>query len=876
MPSTNPSPTRSIAYSLTPKRKLCDRCATLTSDDFLRVEVNGRTDAHWLGPTTGDLSKHFHDGTEPACCLCAMVLRALIKSGEIEGDLGRKIALRFVGTGRKVWNNSDLITGLGIFVQRATSVDFDSSGPCKVVLRVHSSRRRLPASVISSFAVSDRIERQLLHKPVYRDTLSALSIARDWLQDCLDHNEHAPCSLDFGGKSVRESLFDSERCMPGRVLEVSSNGSMKLVETGRRKGVYCALSYCWGQIDHDSVLKLTRQNMESMKRNIPVELLPKTIKDAAFIAQQLWIPYLWIDSLCIIQGDEDDWEKEGGRMAEIYQNAILTLGVLGDRTASTGILDRAIPDLSVKIPYSLDSQDVRSLIVSDHSPLKEANTTQLDDEIWASPWGKRGWTFQEQHLSRRILYFGHHQLYWECHTQGLSEDGVDEYRFERIASFFMTVFLEQGISEAVLASLRQVPHIALEEGDGIFSSLAAKAWSQVLKTPVGHAYIAAPRWIERRLVQALKFDSSAWMGFNLNAFLQNYTSRILSNENDKLIAIEGLASAIAQQSKQKFFAGIFTNHVAKGLFWSSADGNMRRPQIHRAPSWSWAAWAGQMRLCAAHWNDEARSGDRDSEGERNYLSHIPEMQGGRLGDLLHAEFERYNHTVSNVRGARPYSISLKCLSFRTTRSAQTVADFPLTSAQLDEDIQIWPKGFYPWPKEQTHLLFTATQGVDEMETLSNAERIDTSNQSCYGTGRRLIGVARFDEPHQAPMNCAAILLWHYRHPSVIFSRYGCKTGSDASDILSCKGSLKSLDIPHSKKELDWSKAVRQSPRANIKRWKRTYFLLLVDRAVPDPTGKIARPFKRVGVAIAYWIPEMPRFGGLDLKALAKEQEFVLV
>lgn len=808
-----------------------------------------------------------------------MVMRALVKSGELDGEPGRRIALRFVGTDCRIWNSSihgAVIAGLGLFVERAANEGLDISEPCGIFLRVHDWRRRQPESVTSSIKMAYRIERCL-----YKDTLSALSVAKDWLQDCLDHNDHAPCSLDFSGHSIRESLHKSSRRMPGRVLEILSNGSLKLVETGRRKGVYCALSYCWGQIDHDNVLKLTRQNMESMKKDIPSDSLPATIRDAALIARELQIPHLWVDSLCILQGDENDWEKEGARMAETYQNAILTLAVLGDRTSLTGFLDRKPPELSIKVPFGLDPSSEHNgndegLIVSGHSPLEQGNTTQLDNEIDTSPWGKRGWTFQERHLSRRILYFGRHQLYWECHNAGLSEDGADDGKADRKANFFRTAVLEQGVSDAILGYFRELPRWVIDDTDGFIPRMVAHVWSQTLKSPLGRMYRAPPRWVERRVVDALKLDTSAWRGFDLNELVQNYTSRILSNPNDKLIALEGLASAIAQRSGQRFFAGIFSNHVAKGLFWSSADGEMTKPPIHRAPSWSWAAWAGRMRLCAAHWNDETRSSDRDSEGGRNYLSHIPEMQGGRLADLLHADFERYNHTVSDVRGARPYSISLKGLTFQTTRSSGTASVLPLTSAQLNEDIQLWPKGFHSWPQKQTHLLFAATEGADELQTLSNAEGIDTSNESCYETGRRLIGVARFDEPHRAPVNCAAILLWHYRHPSVIFSKYGRKTGSDASDILSCKGSLKSLDIPHSKKELDWSKAARQSPRANIKRWKRTYFLLLVDRAVPDPTGKIARPFKRVGVAIAYWIPGMPRFGGLDLKALAKEQDFVLV
>lgn len=34
--------------------------------------------------------------------------------------------------------------------------------------------------------------------------------------------------------------------------------------------------------------------------------LPKTGQDAVFIVRKLGFRYLWVDSLCIIQDDEDD------------------------------------------------------------------------------------------------------------------------------------------------------------------------------------------------------------------------------------------------------------------------------------------------------------------------------------------------------------------------------------------------------------------------------------------------------------------------------------------------------------------------------------------------------------------------------------------
>ncbi|EAT80540.1 hypothetical protein SNOG_12128 [Parastagonospora nodorum SN15] len=58
---------------------------------------------------------------------------------------------------------------------------------------------------------------------------------------------------------------------------------------------------------------------------IPVSELPKTFSDAIDISRVLGIQYLWIDSLCIIQDDQADWEKHVEIMASIYESSYLTL-----------------------------------------------------------------------------------------------------------------------------------------------------------------------------------------------------------------------------------------------------------------------------------------------------------------------------------------------------------------------------------------------------------------------------------------------------------------------------------------------------------------------------------------------------------------------
>jgi hypothetical protein len=89
---------------------------------------------------------------------------------------------------------------------------------------------------------------------------------------------------------------------------------------------YLALSYCWGSAETaGSLLLTTHQTMDSWLQGIEIDTMPQVFKDAITIAHKLDIQYLWMDSLCIIQDDPPDWQKESSKMAEIFSNAYLTV-----------------------------------------------------------------------------------------------------------------------------------------------------------------------------------------------------------------------------------------------------------------------------------------------------------------------------------------------------------------------------------------------------------------------------------------------------------------------------------------------------------------------------------------------------------------------
>ncbi|KAF2190509.1 hypothetical protein K469DRAFT_535772, partial [Zopfia rhizophila CBS 207.26] len=54
------------------------------------------------------------------------------------------------------------------------------------------------------------------------------------------------------------------------------------------------------------------------------------------VCRALDIPYLWVDSLCILQDSRADWEVESARMRGVYKSAILVIAAVLSPSAQHG------------------------------------------------------------------------------------------------------------------------------------------------------------------------------------------------------------------------------------------------------------------------------------------------------------------------------------------------------------------------------------------------------------------------------------------------------------------------------------------------------------------------------------------------------------
>jgi hypothetical protein len=151
-----------------------------------------------------------------------------------------------------------------------------------------------------------------------------------------------------------------------------------------------------------------------MKQNIPWNHLSKTFQDLIKITRKLGIQYIWIDSLCIVEDDKEDWRAESSKIDSIYGNSYLTFNANYAKDGSEGCLCHAKPLKASETRITLSDSDpsLRCIYVDDPFPHSEVwgykitHGSNLDHRAWALP---------ERLLSPRMLHCISNELVWECY-----------------------------------------------------------------------------------------------------------------------------------------------------------------------------------------------------------------------------------------------------------------------------------------------------------------------------------------------------------------------------------------------------------------------------------------------------------------------------
>jgi hypothetical protein len=230
---------------------------------------------------------------------------------------------------------------------------------------------------------------------------------RQWLNHCDTDKNHATCrpappqSFSSTGAPHKE--------LPTRVIDVGVKGdpTVCLVATGpENTGEWVALSHQWGPGPHFST---TVHNLDKHLQGIPFDTLPATFRDAATVTRALGKRYLWIDSLCIVQGPGGDFSKEAKRMELVYSGANCVLAVNRAGSHYAGFLS----PLKKRDCVTVTGREQNRSGASAPFYLCE-NIDDFDSHVLKTSLSSRGWVLQEHALARRTIFFTEHQTYWEC------------------------------------------------------------------------------------------------------------------------------------------------------------------------------------------------------------------------------------------------------------------------------------------------------------------------------------------------------------------------------------------------------------------------------------------------------------------------------
>jgi hypothetical protein len=393
------------------------------------------------------------------------------------------------------------------------------------------------ASLDSSLYVNTFDTRSIIpHDPSYGEETKRLPIAlsgntgshetisqiTEWVEWCT--KTHDSCN------EGRQEMW-----MPTRLLEISNVSGNLSVHLRDRSQLQCSryftLSHCWGPTGTQK-LQLTTTSLNSLYSGIAVSGLKPTFRDMARLTWQLGVRFLWIDCLCIIQDDNEDWKTESALMGKVYANSWLNVSANSRGDDSAGLFaDRSVSRLQDYIQIRpKESSEAITFI------LTEGNTWWI--EVETAPVNRRAWVLQERILSPRIVHMSTTMALWECKEYQASE-----------------VFPDGGIPD------------------------------QYSLTNFGQL---------KRLYRGSPSEDPYDVRVDWERLLFRYTMCGLTFETDRLIALSGIASEVHKRAKCDYVAGLWSTQLPLGLLWRIISHKSPRSGIYVAPSWSWASVQGQV------------------------------------------------------------------------------------------------------------------------------------------------------------------------------------------------------------------------------------------------------------------------------------------
>jgi hypothetical protein len=263
--------------------------------------------------------------------------------------------------------------------------------------------------------------------------------------------------------------------------------------------------------------------------------LPRTFVDACYLTARLGYKFVWIDALCILQDSREDWAVESLKMGDVFQGAQVVLAAHSARDASKGFLERT---LRLPTTVSLPTKPALALRLRQN----------FETDVARSHLSRRGWVMQERLLATRTLHFTEGHIFLESPRDIWAEGDLT------------------------------TPEVRYRSPNLIYGRIVQEA-SRFLHPAAFPNTTASPEPGQR----------DQWANL-----IEWYSTCELTREEDKLIAISGIANVIRRNRGGLYYAGLWSDSFHAGLLWLRQAEELTFPDKWRAPSWSWASIDGPL------------------------------------------------------------------------------------------------------------------------------------------------------------------------------------------------------------------------------------------------------------------------------------------